>query len=88
MDINDITLCKPNILDCNNVMEMQSEFFNTHCKFNGTCDLHLFNDYIDWLANTINQTHQTQFNNNPNSIKYTYLVKYQNSLIGMVEIII
>lgn len=87
-NLTDITLCKPNILDGNQVMDMQKEFFNTHCKFNGTCDLNLYNDYIDWLAHTINQTHQTEFNHNPNSIKYTYLVTHNQQLIGIVEIIV
>lgn len=85
-DLNNISLYKPNILDDSKVMDMQKEFFNTYCKFSGTCNLNLFDNYIDWLAHTINQTHQTDFCNN--SIKYTYLVSNNNALIGMVEIII
>ncbi len=87
-NLTNINLRKPNILDCNRVMEMQKEFFATHCKFNGTSNLNLYHDYIDWLANAINQTHKAEFNNNPNSIKYIYLVISNNQLIGMVEIIV
>ena len=87
-DLNNIMLYKPNILDDSKVMALQKEFFNTHCKFSGTCDLNLFDNYIDWLAHTINQTRQTKFNNNSNSIKYTYLANNNNELIGMVEIIV
>ena len=87
-NLTSITLYKPNIADCNKVMNMQTEFFSTHCKFNGTCNLHLYRDYIDWLANTINQSHKTNFNNNTNSVKHTYLVDNNSKFIGMVEIII
>jgi len=84
----DIILRSPNILDDKQIMEMQREFFATHCKFNGTCNLNLFNNYVEWLAHTINQTHGTEFNNNPSSTKHTYLVtNSQNALLGMVEII-
>jgi len=86
--LTNIKLCRPSILDEIKVMDMQKEFFNTCCKFNGTNDLNLYSDYIDWLANTINQTHGTTFNTKSDSIKYTYLATSQDKLIGMVEIII
>lgn len=85
---NDIKLEEPTILDNLAVMEMQKEFLTTSCKFNGTCDLNLYNNYIEWLAHTINQSHGCEFNNKRNCAKHTYLVKGLNdTLIGMVEII-
>ena len=84
----DLKLNEPTILDCDKVLAMRQEFLNTNCKFNGTCNLDLYDKYIDWLAHTINQTHGTEFNNNPSSIKHTYLVTApENVLIGRVEII-
>ncbi len=82
----DFTIHEPNILDEKAVLEMQQEFFNTNCKFNGTSDLNLFNNYIDWLANTINQTHCYNFNNMPGS-KLTYLATINHTLVGMLEIV-
>lgn len=87
---NDILLHEPTILDGDVVLDMRKEFLATHCKFNGTCDLDLYETYIDWLAHTIHQTHITEFANQPSSSKQTYLVsnKKLNILIGMVEIIL
>lgn len=76
----------PSILDEQSIMRMQQEFFNTNCKFNGTSNLDLFNNYIDWLANTINQSNNYKFNNT-SCKKFTYLAIINKSLIGMVEII-
>lgn len=83
---NDIIIREPTILDNYQVLEMRKEFLTTNCKFNGTCDLDLYDTYIDWLAHTIHETHKTSFNNN--STKHTYLVTdLSDILLGMVEII-
>lgn len=86
-NINDIKLNEPTILDGAKVMDMRQEFLSTFCKFNGTCNLDLYEDYIEWLAYTLNQTHQTEFNNELGASKNTYLVMVDTTLIGMVEII-
>ena len=84
----DLILREPTILDGDKIFEMRDEFLSTHCKFNGTCNLDMFDNYIDWLAHTINQTHGSDFNNNPSSVKHTFLVlNLEDELIGMVEII-
>ncbi len=86
---DEITLREPTILDVEKVMDMRKEFLNTHCKFNGTSNLNIYDNYIDWLAYTINQTQQSSFNNNSNCTKFSYLAisKEKNILIGMIEII-
>lgn len=86
--ITDIYLQEPTILDSSRVLSMQNEFFSTCCKFNGTCDLDKYHNYLDWLAHTINQRHSTIFDTFENCTKNTYLVStINNPLIGMVEII-
>lgn len=79
-------LREPTILDEKLVLNMQQEFFNTNCKFNGTSDLNLFNNYIDWLANSINQRRNYSFHEFFGK-KYTYLATLNGDLIGMLEII-
>ena len=83
----DFNIYEPTILDECPVIEMQKEFFSTNCKFNGTNNLDVFNNYIDWLANAINQTHFYNFCG-IGSKKLTYLVNINNNLIGMFELII
>ena len=83
----DFNIHEPTILDECSVIEMQKEFFNTNCKFNGTSNLDLFNNYIDWLANTINQGYFYNFCGISGK-KFTYLVTINNHLIGMFELII
>lgn len=87
IDIKELKFNEPSILDGAKVMDMRQEFLSTFCKFNGTCNLDLYEDYIEWLAHTIKQTHSTIFNNENNATKTTYLINIDNTLIGMVEII-
>lgn len=81
-------LIEPNILDGKKVMCMRDEFLSSNCKFNGTCNLDLYSNYIDWLANTLNQKSFIQFNEYSAS-KHTYLITTPDeTLIGMLEIIL
>ncbi len=88
--IDNITLREPSIIDENAVLDMKKEFISTYCKFNGTNNLNLYSDYVEWLANTIKQTHSTTFPEFDNAVKLTYLVtdSTTNQLIGMLEIIL
>lgn len=84
-----IALREPTILDSEQVMDMRTEFLTTYCKFNGTSNLDIYDDYLDWLAHTIKLTNGTTFNRNDNSAQFTYLVidVDENTLLGMVEIV-
>ena len=85
---NEIKLKSPTILDGEKIMEMRNEFLATNCKFNGTCNLDLYEDYIEWLAHTINQTRHTDFGNYRAS-KDTYIINSKHDgFIGMIEIIL
>lgn len=88
--IDNIVLREPSIIDENTVLDMKKEFMSTYCKFNGTNDLNLYSDYIEWLAHTINQTHSASFAEFDNAVKLTYLVTDSTTtqLIGMIEIIL
>ena len=84
----DIIIREPSILDNYYVLEMRKEFLTTNCKFNGTCDLDKYEEYITWLAHTLHQTHSSSFNNEINCTKHCYLVTDSNNiLLGMIEII-
>ncbi len=78
--MNNTHFVKPNILDEIDVLDMRKEFLSAFCKFNGTCDLNLFPNYINWLAHTINETHKNN--------RYTFLIKQNSALLGALEITI
>lgn len=84
--LEEINLVEPALEYAIPVMEMRQEFFNCHCKFNGTCDLNLYDSYIDWLSNSIAQNYCSVFNH-INCTKHVYLVFHKTQLIGMLEII-
>ena len=88
--IDNIVLREPSITDENIVFDMKKEFISTYCKFNGTNDLNLYSDYIEWLAHTIKQTNSATFAEFDNAVKLTYLAidSTSNQLIGMIEIVL
>ena len=86
---NEISFKSPTILNGSAIMEMRNEFLTTNCKFNGTCNLDLYEDYIEWLAHTLNQTHSTEWANFNNALKHTYIVNSKHDgFVGMAEIIL
>ena len=86
INIDEIELMEPALQHSNSVMRMRQEFLSSYCKFNGTGNLELYNKYIDWLTNAINNNHLSLFNN-VNFTKLIYLVFYKTQLIGMLEIV-
>ncbi len=75
---------KPHIFDRDIINSLRAELCASCCKFNGTSDLDLYPDYIEWLAHTLNITRY-----NVDGIGYhTYMAirKSDNKLIGMAQI--
>ena len=87
---SDFILRTPTILDENKVVNFRNEFLIKHCKFNGTCNLDQFNDYLEWLAYTISMANGCKCDTDGKcAIKtYTYLAinKTDDALLGMCEI--
>ena len=84
--VTNLILREPTIIDEEMVMDLRTEFYNTNCKFNGTCDLDLFASYIDWLAYTL-QHCKYNFSLAKDHTGHVFLAIKSNLLIGMVEII-
>lgn len=78
----DFRLYEPTILDALAVMKFRQAVFDTKFQFKGSNDLDKYDDYIDWLAHTINSIHSTEGCRR----HQTFLAKLDGQIMAIVEI--
>ena len=75
---------KPHLFDKDIILDLRAEMLASCCKFNGTSELDLYSEYIDWLAHTLNIS---SYNLDGESY-HTYIAmrKSDNKLVGLAQI--
>lgn len=77
-----IQLCEPNILDSLDVMNFRQNVFDAKYEFKGSNHLDKFDNYLDWLAHTINNATSCE-----ESVRHsTFIAKEGCEIVGIVEI--
>lgn len=77
-----IKLYEPTILDAIGVMKFRQDVFDAKFQFKGSNSLDQFDNYIDWLAHTINST----LNTAGYPRHQTLLAKLDGEVVAIVEI--
>ena len=75
---------KPHLFDKDVILDLRAEMLASCCKFNGTSDLDLYNDYVEWIAHILNISAYNITGESYNT--YIAIRKSDNKLVGMAQI--